>query len=147
MLEYMYSSICLAHRCCLYFKKSPPPVFPRIPCFFSQHACRLQGERGGAKMSEVTWQKCLIFLFPLCTSLSIIYHHSASPHFFSVYIHSSLWEQISSLRRRDGVLRSSAYVRFNTLLLVSGVILGTKSFHRFPIQKPDSSTWSDHNDK
>ena len=36
------------------FKKSPPPVFPRIPCCFSQHACRLQAEEGGAKMSEVT---------------------------------------------------------------------------------------------
>lgn len=35
------------------FKESPPPVFPRIPCCFSQHAGRLQGERGGAKMLEV----------------------------------------------------------------------------------------------
>lgn len=130
----LYLPCAHAHRCCLYFKKALLLSFPEslVVSPSMPAGCREKGEE--LKCQRSPDKKCLIFRFlsarlyhlpPLLAPLFLLNIHS----FFS----------FMRLGWRDGVLPSCVYVRFNTLLPVSGVInvdsLGLKCFPRFPIKK------------
>lgn len=103
VLEYMFSSLSLKHtgRCCLYLKKALLPSFPESLVVPRSTLAGLQGEEGGAIMSEVN----LTEMFDLLSSPRASLHRRAP-----LCLPSLL----------PGYVRP-AYVSFNTLLLVSGV--------------------------
>lgn len=146
MLEYIYYPICVTHMHTdvVYIKnkkRSPPPVFPRIPCCYSQHACKLQGEGGGAKMWEATWQWCLIFLFPLCF-LPLLQH---PPLIFSMH-------QLLSFRamvqfKMEWLKFCPQVCMFLSLGSQSKWHPETKILSQISDKKPNHSSYLDHNDR
>ena len=123
VLEYMYSSLSLSlffthtGRCCLYLKKALLLSFPESLVVPPSTLAGLQGEEGGAIMSEVNLTKTFDLLSSLRASLSRR-APLCLPSLLPGYVRSAL----------------PAYVSFNTLLLVSGVLnffaLGPKRFDK-----------------